>query len=138
MIPQGAYGVPSRGHRRFFEELKMHIQVHVKGIARAASLRHFAMEKLRDALQCYDHGVETLRFHLDDINGPDRGGIDKLGRLVIRLKDSSVLVIEELGADTARVIDRVVDRARSNLARQANHWARVERLSPRGLAPLAN
>ncbi len=116
----------------------MNIQVHVKGIARATALRRFAMEKLRNVLQPYDHCVETLRFHLNDINGPDRGGIDKLGRLVIRLKDSSVLVIEELGADTSRVIDRLVDRARSNLARQVNHWARVERISPRGLAPQAN
>lgn len=103
----------------------MLIQVHVKGIARAAALRRFAMEKLQDALQRYENGVETLRFHLDDINGPDRGGIDKLGRLVIRLKDSSVLVIEELGSDTARVIDRVVERARRNLSQQVKCWAQV-------------
>lgn len=113
----------------------MLIQVHVKGIARAASLRRFAMDKLQDALQRYEDGVETLRFHLDDINGPDRGGLDKLGRLVIRLKDSSVLVIEELGSDTARVIDRVVERARRNLSQQVKSWAQVDLTSPHRLSP---
>lgn len=108
----------------------MQIQVHVKGIARAAALRRFALEKLQDALERYGHGVDTLRLHLDDINGPDRGGIDKLGRLVIRLKDDSVLVIEELGGDAARVIDRVVARARSHLSQQANRWLRLDGINP--------
>lgn len=103
----------------------MLVQVHVKGIARAAFLRRLALDKLQLGLQRYGHAVDTLRFHLDDINGPDRGGLDKLGRLVIRLKDDSVLVFEELGADTARVIERVVERARSHLSQQVKLCACV-------------
>jgi hypothetical protein len=99
-------------------EIEMEIQVQVKGIAKASLLRRLAMNKLNLAMESYRQVIERIVFQIDDVNGPERGGIDKLGRLVIRLKDSSVWVIEDLGADAARVIDRVVERAIGKLALQ--------------------
>ena len=66
-----------------------------------------------------------MRLH--DINGPERGGVDKLCRVVLRLKDNSVLVIEDLGVNMVEVIDRVADRLHHTVARQLSRLTRVER-----------
>ena len=58
---------------------------------------------------------------------PERGGADKLCRVVLRLKDNSVLVIEDLGVNMMEVIDRVADRLHHTVARQLSRLARVER-----------
>lgn len=110
----------------------MQMKIQIKGLPRASKLRRIAAHKIDAALARYAHAIEETSVRLDDINGPDRGGVDKLCRVVLRMKDSSVLVIEELGTDVAQVIERVADRLRQSVARQL---ARIIGIDRNGLRP---
>jgi hypothetical protein len=111
----------------------MQMKIQIKGLPGAAKLRRLAAHKIDVALARYAHAVEEASVRLDDINGPDRGGVDKLCRVVLRMKDSSVLVIEELGTDIAQVIERVADRLHQSVARQLARIIGIDRnaLRPR-------
>ena len=105
----------------------MDIQIRVKGLPRAAKLRVFAAHKLQVALARFSHVVQGVSLRMNDINGPDRGGADKLCRVVLRLKDNTFLVIEELGANMMEVIDRATNRLHQNLSRQLAKLAKTDR-----------
>lgn len=92
----------------------MDLRVQVAGLTKAAQLRRFAASKFEAALARFSHSIQEANVRLNDINGPDRGGVDKLCRLVLRFKDNSIVVIEELGSDGHQVIDQVVDRLRQS------------------------
>jgi len=114
----------------------MEMKIQIKGLPHAAKLRRVAAYKIDAALARYAHAIEATSVRLDDVNGPDRGGVDKLCRVVLRMKDNSVLVIEELGADIGRVIERVADRLRQSVARQLSRLVGIDRngLRPRLMA----
>lgn len=115
----------------------MHIQIQVRGLPQSSKLRHYASHKLGLALARFSHGIQEASMRLTDINGPDRGGVDKLCRVVLRMKDSSIMVIEELGADIAAAIDRVADRVHQSVARQLSKNVKVDRAGVRQSAALA-
>lgn len=102
----------------------MEIQIRAKGLPGAAGIRQLAACKIREALHGFSDVVDTVIVLLMDTNGPDRGGVDKLCRAVIRLRDSSLLIIEELGKDVGSVIERIAERMHKCLAEQ------VRRQSP--------
>ena len=105
----------------------MQVQIQVKGLSESAKLRRFASHKLNAALSRFSHVIEKANMHLDDINGPDRGGVDKLCRVVLSMKNDSVVVIEELGSDIRQTIDRVSDRLHHNVSRQLSHFVQIDR-----------
>lgn len=112
----------------------MHIQIQVKGLPQSSKLRYYASHRLNGALDCFAHAIQDASMRLTDINGPDRGGVDKLCRVVLRMKDSSIVVIEELGADIAAAISRVADRLHENVARQLSKSMRINRTGVRQTA----
>lgn len=101
----------------------MQVQVRVKGLPQASRLRTLAAEKLKVALSGFAPAVQEVTVHMHDINGPQRGGVDKLCRVVLRLKDSSFVVIEDLGVHMTEVVDRVTDRVQRMLDRQSSRLA---------------
>lgn len=105
----------------------MHLQIQVKGLTKATQLRGLAARKLEAVLSRFSHAIQEASVRLDDINGPDRGGVDKLCRVVLRFKDNSVMVIEELGSEVSRVIDRVVERLQQSVSRQMSRGAGIDR-----------
>ena len=111
----------------------MQIRIQIKGLPRASELRRVATHKITTALATYAHAIQEACVHLIDINGPDLGGVDKLCRVVLKMKGSSFLVIEELGADIALVVDRVADRLCQSMAakpsRRMNSGARYPAVS---------
>lgn len=114
----------------------MLVQVQAKGLPRAAALRRRAVAKMQAALGRFSHVVAEVNVRLADINGP-RGGVDKLCRIVVRMQRSSLVVIQELGADMAPVIDRAADRVHRSVSRQLGQLPRVERSGMRARAPAA-
>lgn len=105
----------------------MQVQVQVKGLPRSAKLRQFAARKLNAALSRFAHVIQEATVSLADINGPERGGVDKLCRVVLRMKNNSFVVIEELGTDIARSIERVTDRVHRSMMRQLSRLANADR-----------
>ncbi len=117
----------------------MKLNIQITGLPRASALRRAAAHKIEAALARYAHRVQAASVRLDDINGPNRGGLDKLCRVVLRMTDGSTLVIEEVGANFAQVIERVADRLRQSVARQLSRIIRIDRHGIRpALAELAS
>jgi putative sigma-54 modulation protein len=96
----------------------MQIRIRVKGLPGAAKLRHLASQKLDIVLSRYSHAIQEADVQLGDINGPDRGGVDKLCRIVLRMKDSTIVVIEALSANIAEAISHAADRIHQRVSRQ--------------------
>lgn len=115
----------------------MQMKIQIRGLPSASKLRRVAAHKIDVALARYAHVIQAASVCLDDINGPDRGGADKLCRVVLRMKDSSVLVIEELGTDIAQVIERAVERLRQSVARQLSRIIGIDRNGIRSRLPAA-
>lgn len=108
----------------------MEIEVQSRGLSAAPFLRQHARQRMQSALGRFRYSVHAVSVRLGDINGP-RGGADKLCRIVVRLKNTSLVVIEELGDDIFLVIDKVADRVHQSVARQVGrvkHAARGRRL----------
>jgi len=105
----------------------MQMQIHVKGLVRASRLRVIAANKLNIALARFSHAVQEVTVRMHDINGPDRGGADKLCRVVLRLKDNSILVIEDLGINMMEVIDRVTHRLHHTESKQLSKLVKIDR-----------
>ena len=105
----------------------MHVQVKIKGLTKAMQIRRFAARKLEAALAQFSRSIQEANVQLTDINGPDRGGVDKLCRVILRFTDNSIMVIEELGSEVFHVIDRVVDRLHQTVSRRVFRGTRIDR-----------
>lgn len=105
----------------------MRVHIQIKGLPGSSQLRRFAAHKLEAALSRFSHGIEDATIRLKDINGADRGGADKLCRVVLTMKNSSVVVIEELGSNIMQVIERAADRLHQSVSRQLSRLVRVDR-----------
>ncbi|MBS0345130.1 MAG: HPF/RaiA family ribosome-associated protein [Proteobacteria bacterium] len=103
----------------------MEVQIKAKGLPAAKTLRNHAARRIQGALGRFGHVVQSVSVRLSDINGP-RGGADKLCRIVIQMKNRS-LVVEELGDDMRRVIDRITERVQYNVSRQIDKLAAINR-----------
>ena len=114
----------------------MEVQIKARGLPAAKTLRNHASRRIRNALGRFGHAVQSVTVRLSDINGP-RGGADKLCRIVIQMKSRSI-VMEELGNDMRRVIDRLSERVQFNVSRQMEKISRVNRqlMQPPELIPL--
>ena len=104
----------------------MEIQIKTSGLPAAKKLRAHASDRIGATLNRFGHIVQSVSVRLSDINGP-RGGADKLCRIVIQMKNRSV-VMEELGSDMRRVIDRLSDRVQYSVSRQMGKLVQVNRL----------
>lgn len=109
----------------------MLVHVYIKGASSTAKLHTLASKKLNNALSRFSHVVQDVTMRMHDINGPDRGGVDKRCRVVLRLKGNSFVVVEELGVDMTEAINRVADRLHYSVAKQLSHLVKVDRSSIR-------
>lgn len=109
----------------------MQIHVYVKGMVSASKLRTFASERLSNTLSRFSHIAQDVTIRMHDINGPDRGGVDKVCRVVLRLKGNSFVVVEELGVNMTEAINRVADRLHHSVSKQLSRLVKVDRSSIR-------
>ncbi|MDO8959255.1 MAG: HPF/RaiA family ribosome-associated protein [Rhodocyclaceae bacterium] len=105
----------------------MQVQIQVKGLPGSSKLRRFASHKLNVALSRFAHVIQDATMRLDDINGSERGGVDKLCRVVLRMNNNTVVVIEALGTNIAQAIDRVTDRLHQSVSRQLSRLVKIDR-----------
>lgn len=101
----------------------MRVHIQVVGLPGASQLRRFAMQRLDAALSCFSDRIEGASVRLLDINGADRGGVDKLCRIALTLKGHSAVVIEELGSNIQRSVERAAERLRQRVSRQLSRGA---------------
>jgi len=95
----------------------MNIQVFVRGVEQPANLRSFAQEKLTSVLERFDHSVRNATLRLEDVTGPEKGGVDKSCSVEVRLRTGEVR-IKERGDDFHATIETAMDRLRAALSRE--------------------
>lgn len=105
----------------------MRITVQIKSLPGSSKLRRFAAHKLAIALSRFSHGIRDAIMQLKDINGADRSGADKLCRIVLTMKNSSFIVIEELASDIVQAVGRAVDRLHQNVSRHLSRLVKIDR-----------
>lgn len=105
----------------------MQVKVEIKGLPDSSRLRRFAEHKLAVALSRFSYGIKEATIQLKDINGADRSGADKLCRIVLTMKNSSFVVIEELASDITKAIGRAVDRLHQNVTRHLSRIVKIDR-----------
>ena len=105
----------------------MRVKVQIKGLPDSSKLRRFAAHKLQVALSRFSHGIQDATIQLKDINGADRSGADKLCRIVLTMKNSSFVIIEELASDIEQAVGRAVGRLRQNISRHLSRIVKIDR-----------
>ncbi len=88
----------------------MQLCIHAKGIVLTDSIKRLAYDKILSALERLGNDVKKVSLYLVDINGPERGGADKLCRVVVRIHNQEVLIVEDKDTSVGAAIDRIGDR----------------------------
>ena len=101
----------------------MNIQVFVRGVEQPADLRSFAQEKLAGVLERFDHSVRNATLRLEDVTGPEKGGVDKACSVEVRLRTGEIR-IKERGDDFQATINAAMDRLRAALSREVSRGKR--------------
>ncbi|HVT90358.1 MAG TPA: HPF/RaiA family ribosome-associated protein [Tepidisphaeraceae bacterium] len=84
---------------------------------RSAALDEHIRERLHHALNQHEGQVRSLRVSVRDINGP-RGGEDMQVRIIVGLRGSADVVIEETGADSYAAISLAAERVKQTVGRR--------------------
>jgi ribosomal subunit interface protein len=101
----------------------MDIQVYVRGVEDAAGLRSFAEEKLAKVLERFENNMLSATIRLEDVTGPEKGGVDKLCSIDVRLRRGEIH-IKESGGDFHATINTALDRLRAALSREVSRAKR--------------
>lgn len=101
----------------------METRVYIRGVEEPGSLREFAQEKLGQALERFQDRVLSATMRLEDVTGPDKGGIDKLCSVEVKLRTGEVR-IKEQGEDFYATIDIAIDRLKTALSREVGRTKR--------------
>lgn len=92
----------------------MHMEIQVRGFGLTDELREYVGSRMGFVLSSLGAGVQQVTVQLEKAR---RGG-EKLCRILLRLQRLPLVVVEDLGPDLYRAIDRAADRARRSLARR--------------------
>ncbi len=87
------------------------------------ALNEHAMERLTHALNQHEDRVASINLQFRDVNGP-KGGNDKEVKVIIGLRGSGDVIIEERGADAYAVISTLADRVKNAVGRKLDKVAR--------------
>lgn len=93
----------------------MQMEIEARGIGLTDELREYVGSRMGFVLSSLGAGVQQVTVQLE--KGARRGG-EKLCRILLRLQRLPLVVVEDLGPDLHRTIDRAADRARRSLARR--------------------
>ncbi len=88
----------------------MQMCIHARGVVLTESVKGFAYDKIVAALKRLGTEVSKISLYLVDVNGPERGGQDKLCRVVVRIHNQDMLVLEDRDSSVGAAIDRLGDR----------------------------
>jgi ribosomal subunit interface protein len=87
------------------------------GIGATPAIERHVERRLGFALGRFGQRLRDVTVRFEDVNGP-RGGVDKVCRLVTRLRSGETVRIEERCFDLYSAIDRAADRLRLTVSRR--------------------
>lgn len=96
----------------------MTFEVRVSGWAPPSGFHERIERRVQAVLGRFQDQVRSVRVFLADANG-SKGGVDQICRCVIRMSRQATIVIEDRDSRLGRLVDRVAQRAKQALGRQA-------------------
>lgn len=112
--------------------MAMQVDVRWNNVASDPEVEQNLLRRLDFALARQSERISWVRVSLSDENGP-RGGVDKLCRISVQLKQGPLVVIDErdhaLQAAVSLAADRISHAVRRHLARMRDHAAQPHPLA---------
>jgi ribosome-associated translation inhibitor RaiA len=99
----------------------MNLDVRRQGIEINEEVREHLKRRLTFNLGRFSQRVERVQVFLVEQNGP-RGGIDKLCRILLRMRGLPDIVVEDRDADLLPLIDRTANRMGQVVRRELGRW----------------
>ncbi len=88
----------------------MSISIRSNGVALTSGLRSWISDRVELAVERLGRRSQQVHVYFADQNGPNRGGNDKVCRVVVHMAHESSLVIEDRGDNIGALVERVADR----------------------------
>ena len=87
-------------------------QLHLRcdHVSLGTQLRSYLEDRIENALEKIRDKVNEIHLNIEDINGPNRKGLDKQAKLVVRWKNKQSLVIEDRDSTLGVLVHRLMDR----------------------------
>ena len=89
-----------------------------RGIRSPIDLRAYVHDRLRFGLDRFQEVIRAVRVHLSDDNGPGRGGVDKLCRVMVTLRGGQVIVRQFSSENVLAAISETIDRIEQSISRR--------------------
>lgn len=83
-----------------------------------AQLKSYLQDRLDQAIEKIRDRVHEVHLNIEDINGPNRKGLDKQAKLVVRWNNKQSLVIQDKDSKVGALIHRVLDRLEASIDRR--------------------
>ncbi len=107
----------------------MRVEVRCHGIESSEALHQQALRLTRFGLARFSPKVVAVTVRLSDTSGP-RGGEDKKCRILVRMADGNLLVVEELGVDVHAALARAARRVGHAVGRHLSQPIRARQRAP--------
>ena len=95
----------------------MRVDIIFRSCKRTKALCDSVNRRIRFALGRFSQHLTSVRVMLSDLNGP-KGGVDKHCKVLINIRPSFSVIIEETDAVLESAINRALDRAGRTVARR--------------------
>jgi ribosomal subunit interface protein len=96
----------------------MNIRIVVKRVAEKTALREYVEEKITASLQRFQDRIHSVTVRLEDVNGPQKQGLDKECRVEARLVPSGEIVVKECAEDMQVAFLTGLDRLKAAISRK--------------------
>ncbi len=90
------------------------------------AIHQHTMERFAFINQRFEHMIRSVSIRLVDDNGP-RKGPDKVCKVIATLRNSTQVVVEQMGSDLYNAIDTAAGRFKQVLSRRTNRLPKSHR-----------
>jgi|694.fasta_scaffold02797_3 hypothetical protein len=87
-----------------------HLNLCCDKVALGTQLRTYIEQRVDQAIARLKDKVNDVNLKIEDINGPDRKGLDKQARLVVRWRNKQSLVIEDRDYQVDELLSRITSQ----------------------------
>ncbi|MCK4343392.1 MAG: HPF/RaiA family ribosome-associated protein [Phycisphaerae bacterium] len=99
------------------------MRIIIRGVEETAELRGFAEERLAGGVERFQEHILNATMRLEDVTGPEKGGVDKLCSIELKLRTGEIR-IKEQGDDFHATINTALDRVKASLSREVSRAKR--------------
>ncbi|MEE4293073.1 MAG: ribosome-associated translation inhibitor RaiA [Xanthomonadales bacterium] len=107
--------------------------IRAQGFKLTEALRKHLRQRFEQALADFDRGLSRIDIYLKDLNGPDKGGVDKAVQVDARLPGMNPIAVEATADDLYAAISSAARRTERAVRKAQDRKHRVRRTRDRRL-----